>query len=207
MSKYIDAIKKLESERGKKQAASTLASMPQTDKENHPALPQDAPLPKKQVEVSPRLRGDTSLTNKDVNLKIAKVNKVHLLISLCLLIFLLLLSGAHYKLFSTQKNNSQKIESVYMDLERAKKTILDSKDGVSDIYTHIKTLGIAIDKFATSTSALNAKLEKLENSKDASDTAVENLIKAKNTLFNKLSAIEAELDILKEKTSSKNQGK
>lgn len=116
--------------------------------------------------------------------------------------FILLLS-VNVGFFLVLRNYTQASNSAMVKLDRIEETLNKSNN-------LIFTLSKQIDKTNETLASTNkdiqkseSRLEKLEKNIDSQATAIENLVKAKKTLFNKVSSLETEIERLKNISQTK----
>jgi len=127
-----------------------------------------------------KLREDLS-----VNTPIAQVSRVNMpwIIGLVLVIVFVIVLVVNLKLYSTIRGYTYERGAVLTKLTKIEKILTDNQ-------SEIKLLSTVAKKVVAESEQQTAKISKLEKQSDAQATAIQNLIRAKDTLSNRLGVLE-----------------
>jgi len=122
---------------------------------------------------------------------VSKTN-LKLIIGSIFFILMILNLALTVRLFVTiNKIASEKYNSV-QKIDHLEEIITNNANGIQKISDDLQAVSVK-------TKSLNTKVEQIQETTDSQAAAIDNLIKAKNSLFNKVSALEAEINNLKDK--------
>lgn len=116
----------------------------------------------------------------------ARVSRVNTpwMVWIVLIIVFAIVAGANLRLYSTIRGYSYDRDIVLTKLSQIEKKISENQG-------EIKLLSTVLKKVVAESENQTAKISKLEKLSEAQSAAISNLIKAKDTLFNRISALEA----------------
>jgi len=90
-------------------------------------------------------------------------------------------------------------------MSRVKTTLLEDEDKTSGIELKVQTLNSEIDKLSQVANGMATQISALESAKDNQQTTIEALLKEKDGFMNKIAALQAGLESLKETNNKKGQ--
>ena len=208
MSKIIDQIKRVEQQREQNKTAdfeSTLVYTPptafspkpkidQSDFTKAKASPKATISYKKPPETTPVTK---TLKQKGIDAPIQKTIRIQLLSSLILAVLLLLAIGFTINLSQNFKNYAAKTDAIAKKMDEVKKQLSNNNEKISDYASYTKQFNNDLEKLRSKLTESSRKVADIEGTKNAQDTAIENLTKAKNTAFKKLGVLENEIEKLR----------
>jgi septal ring factor EnvC (AmiA/AmiB activator) len=118
---------------------------------------------------------------------------VWLIVSLAVFILL----GLNLKLFFMMKDYPLEMKIIHVKLNEVTEMLSNYEQRNLDLIAQIKQLGLGLEKANAQISETGSRITKLETVNDGNKAVLENLTKAKDTLFTKFSSLESELETLK----------
>ncbi|HAH21490.1 MAG: hypothetical protein A2Y00_03540 [Omnitrophica WOR_2 bacterium GWF2_43_52] len=224
MSKFLDQIKQVEAERERKRLKNKPpqpAPVTRAPQENNAALTPDSQTltqesPTVIAKNAASTNNDTARPEKEQSNITPALTKaparqavgfmVGLIgLSLCLAALAAVFYQEHAKLITTAKAYSIAIENLEKDMSRVKTTLLEDEDKTSGIELKVQTLNSEIDKLSQVANGMATQISALESAKDNQQTTIEALLKEKDGFMNKIAALQAGLESLKETNNKKGQ--
>lgn len=172
MSRTIDSLNKAERERDKN---NVLAQENQSTTEDRKPLPQ----PK---QPSPQARRPRST----------------LIIGLAICLFLLLNLALTSRLFFITQGSTSERKNAIVKLDKIEESVSEVGNKFDTLSGGIKKANDELDRVNQQAKDNNLKIAYLEAKLDAKEVAIENLKKAKDTLFDRFNYLEIELNLLKD---------
>jgi len=116
------------------------------------------------------------------------------------LIILILLAnlGLTLKLFLTMGDYPKEKKNIISKFSSIEKTAVDMSKQMDAFSVSLNEVGNSVGLIRNQAKDNNLKIAKVEKQLDANIAAVENLVKAKNTLFDRFNYLEVELNLLKD---------
>lgn len=118
---------------------------------------------------------------------------VWLIFSLAILIIL----GLNLKLFFMMKDYPLETKIIRVKLNEVTEILNSYEQRNLDLFAQLKNLGVGLYKLNAQISETESRITRLETANDGNKAALDNLTKAKDTLFSKFSSLESELATLK----------
>ena len=142
----------------------------------------------------------SALTNEPIikddpqSKKKPKANKSKLwLIGAIFALFIALNFMLSLTLFAMMHKYKSEAHNTFAGLNEIKGILNENIKKVDSFTDDIKQLGLDSKKLNRETQGISAAIKELSQKSDSQSFAIDNLTKAKNTLFNKVSSLEAEL--------------
>lgn len=220
MSKFLDQIKQVEAERERKRLKNkppqpiTVANEPQDNniafKPDSQKLGQEPPgvIEKDAASANnntpPPAKEQTTIT--PVLTKAPAAQAIGLIfLALCIAALAAVFYRTHSQFSTVAKASAIAIENLEKDMNRVKNTLLEDEDKTTGIDLKVQALNSEIDKLSQSANGLTTRVSALESAKDNQQATIETLLKEKDSLVNRIGALQTELESLKEKNNKKGQ--
>lgn len=126
-------------------------------------------------------------------------------LALCIAALAAVFYRTHYQFSTAAKASSIAIENLEKDMNRVKNTLLEDEDKTSGIELKVQTLNSEIDKLSQLANGMTTQINALESAKDSQQATIETLLKEKDSLINRIGALQTELESLKETNNKKGQ--